>query len=904
MLNILTLQSELIDTRIMSIILILTTITSISSLILFFYENSKRQKNKSQSRNEINLLKGSFEDLKAEHEKLNIKENILSQIINCANKALEEDDVFQISMKKLANTLRNTFESEYCAIGKVLNDTVEDYACDYDKHTDKELQKLQENSFNKTRKVIIRNTEYLVCEALNDKAQPIIIFNEEDIKKKHNSHYELYKTILKSGKLSNTTIIPLRNNESENIGYIQFINSENIISIDRIKQFQDSLLQLVQMVIEKEKDKIKIDINKKFIDDSNLIKKIIQQKDDIDLLLDSVMEYMTKEFNASVISFRIPVLNGKEREPFFYLRRCYVNPTKTKYADEIKKHYYTNRLIKKKNELGGFGQLKCRNNGDIIVENSMDSDYYSDFGLDLKEQTLIIPVLKDFDKSECLRIENNPFCEWHENEDCVERFKKLYGLFKLRLSKSDIIQDADVTEQEENSLLTETKKRLSYLSGQITLILNSILDKIENDSLKIFRENLKGQQFLKIRDFDNQFVEIIKRSTRAKECSIYRYKKNDDYSEHIHLSATTSKKILYNGVEHNIDTIIHHIYFSISDKTSIIVRVFHEKKSLYLYNLHNEVNVENYIELINGNPNKTQDESVFFIPIIKKDEEETCLGVVVLLGKQKDKLNISGSYWEQDKSLIEFIVEMFTRISEADNERLTFLGQLRHELLVPISEVVQENDFLFNKYEIRKDYFNKREVIEQLRNNLDNSFLFKSIITDIDLIYSSSIRDIFYRIELQKEPKKILQQIITFFRTEIPIHLAISEMPSLYMDKDKIKQVFINILKNAIKYSYKESYRRRQIEIYYKSPDESDTKQHEIRFVNYGIGILKEDKDRIFELYKRGKNASDYGGSPSGSGMGLYIVKEIMKAHGGDCIIRKLKDPTEISLIFPKETNQ
>jgi signal transduction histidine kinase len=328
------------------------------------------------------------------------------------------------------------------------------------------------------------------------------------------------------------------------------------------------------------------------------------------------------------------------------------------------------------------------------------------------------------------------------------------------------------------------------------------------------------------------------------------------------------------------------------------VRGFTNKESIYLHKLYNEKHRKDFLELIDDTEYPISDEPIFLIPVIKKDKDKTCLGVILLFGKQKNDHSISPAYWEQDKGLIEFIVEMFTRISEADNERLTFLNQLGHELLTPITALVQENDYLLNRYNIRKEPFEKNTALRHLKNNIDNCMLFQYIISDIEHIYSSSMKDIVYKIELQQEPSKILFEVIDLFRDNFPIHASILQMPALYLDRNRIKQVFINILKNAIRYSYSD-YRSNQIEIYYKSPGDkdNDTGQHEIRFVNYGIGILPEDKDRIFELYKRGKNAELV--RASGSGMGLYIAKEIMKAHGGDCIISRLKDPTEISLIFP-----
>ncbi len=816
----------------------------------------------------------------------------MSHIINCANNALVDDNSFQVSMEELVKTLRNIFKSEYCAIGIVSNNIVEDYACDYNKHIDETLLCTQVNNINKTRKVKITNNEYFVCKALNDKTRSIIRYDEEDIKSNNNNHFELYQKILKSEKISNTTIISLRDVKLENFGYIQFINSEKYISLDDIEQFQDGLLKLVQMIIKEEEDKCKIEENRKFISDSNFIKELIQQKHNVDELLDNVMNYLSKEFNAAVISFRIPVLNGKEKVPLFYIRRCYVS-NKISYGEQIKKHYYNFRIIKNKDELGGYDKLKCCNNGNIFFEQSMDSDYYDKYDLDLDNQAIILPVLKNIGKNECIRVKNSPLCDLHENKDCVERFEKLYGLFKLRLFKNDI-QDSDVAQLEEKHLKDETKKRLLYLSGQITLILNSIVDKNENESLKIFRKSLKSQNFLKVRDFDKQFVEVIKKSTHAKECSIYRYRKNDDFSEQIILSATTSKHVLIDNKQYEIDKVYHKLNYSISDETNIVVRVFKNKIAKYFYCLESSMKEATFIELINNTNSSVLNESAFFAPIIKKDEEETCLGVVVLFGKQKAINTISDYYWEQDKGLIEFIVEMFTRISEADNERLTFLGQLGHELLSPITELIHRNDLLINRYEIRKEPIDKKRMLLQMKSNINNCLLFKHIITDIEHIYSSSIKDTVYNIELQDNPKKLLFETVNLFETICPIIPSVKEMPPLYLDKYKIKQVFINILKNAIQYSYM----GQPIEIYYKSPEENTTRQHEIKFVNYGIGILEEDKNRIFELYKRGKNAAER--KASGSGMGLYIVKEIMKAHGGDCIIRSFKNPTEISLLFPK----
>ncbi len=868
----------------------------ISILLVIYYYNKDRffienSKGKVVERNRLLL------DLEIVNERSRKREIVFEHIINCANVSFEDEFAFKRSMVDLVNSLRILFDSEYCAIGKVVNDLVEDYAFDYDMYTDKDLYTNQIIRFKEIRNVNINSTEYFVCLALSDKTKFLTHFGVEDIKNNYNNHYDLYLQVLKSGLLFNTTIIALRNDNLDNVGYIQFVNSRNDVLMEEIELFRNALLQLIQLVIKGERERILIERNRKFILDASFLSNIIKQKYDVDELLDNVMNYLSNEFNAGIISFRTPLLNGKEKEPFFYLRRCFIS-NRFSNAEEIANFLYKNCSLQSKSELKEYAKLRCSSDSDIICEDFVDNSFYMDSNIELNNKVIIIPIWNDISRNRCSKIDCSLLYDLIGGNDCVDRFENLYGIFKLRLF---ICKSSSETSFSEPNLLLfedETKRRLSYISSQITLIFNMIVDKEENDVLRIFRRRFKEQRFLKVRDFDKQFVNIIKNSIGAKECSLYRYRMNDDLSNRLVLSATTSERILLNNRLYDTPSIINELSYVLTDLSSIVVRVFHEKKSMYLYSLSSCEYNDTFVELINNSNTSVLDESVFFVPIIKKDDDESCTGVVALFGKNKKVDTISDCYWEQDKGIIEFIVEMYTRISEADNERMTFLAQLGHELLSPVIELVQDNDLMISRFKLHPESLEKKDIMSQIRSNINNGLLFKHIISDIEHIYSSSIKDINYKIELQKDSKIILYEAIELFKSLAPIKVAVSNMPSLYMDKYKIKQVFINILKNAIRYSFK----GQQIEIYYKSPDENDSGQHEIKFVNYGIGILDEDKEIVFELYKRGKNAHEK--RAAGSGMGLYIVREIMRAHSGDCIIRSLNDPTEISLLFPKNLNK
>ena len=91
-------------------------------------------------------------------------------------------------------------------------------------------------------------------------------------------------------------------------------------------------------------------------------------------------------------------------------------------------------------------------------------------------------------------------------------------------------------------------------------------------------------------------------------------------------------------------------------------------------------------------------------------------------------------------------------------------------------------------------------------------------------------------------------------------------------DPDALKQVVINLLDNAIKYSDKE----REISIQMGSSGNSVL----IEFSDKGIGIPKNQLKSIFEKYHRVN--STLGDGVGGTGLGLTVVKEIVEAHHGE----------------------
>ncbi len=120
----------------------------------------------------------------------------------------------------------------------------------------------------------------------------------------------------------------------------------------------------------------------------------------------------------------------------------------------------------------------------------------------------------------------------------------------------------------------------------------------------------------------------------------------------------------------------------------------------------------------------------------------------------------------------------------------------------------------------------------------------------------------------------LLQEIIETMQHLHPSHRILvrgTAQTSLVGDRDRLSQVFSNLLSNAIKYSPD----AQTVEIDLGTTEETVT----IRVHDHGLGIAAEQREKIFERFYRSADAKQR--VIPGLGMGLYIVAEIIKGHGG-----------------------
>ena len=111
------------------------------------------------------------------------------------------------------------------------------------------------------------------------------------------------------------------------------------------------------------------------------------------------------------------------------------------------------------------------------------------------------------------------------------------------------------------------------------------------------------------------------------------------------------------------------------------------------------------------------------------------------------------------------------------------------------------------------------------------------------------------------------------------------------IDRTKIKEAINNIFDNAIFYG------KGQIDIVI---DYNLNDFFAISIKDNGVGITEDDSKKIWQKFERGKKSTQI--NPNGSGLGLYLAKQILTQHGGDITVKSegFNEGSEFILTIPK----
>jgi signal transduction histidine kinase len=205
--------------------------------------------------------------------------------------------------------------------------------------------------------------------------------------------------------------------------------------------------------------------------------------------------------------------------------------------------------------------------------------------------------------------------------------------------------------------------------------------------------------------------------------------------------------------------------------------------------------------------------------------------------------------------------------------REDFLSVASHELRTPLTPLRMQFDMalffsktLPSELPIRKDLL---EVVEGAGKQMDRLLRLVDNLLDVSRITAGRLKLQFERCDLGA----LVSEVVRRFEPEMK-KAACSVSCSLprevfgFCDASRIDQVISNLLSNAMKFG-----EGKPIEMTL----EVNAGEAHLRVKDHGIGVLEEDRQRIFERFERAASSRSY----RGLGLGLYISREIIDAHSG-----------------------
>jgi len=286
--------------------------------------------------------------------------------------------------------------------------------------------------------------------------------------------------------------------------------------------------------------------------------------------------------------------------------------------------------------------------------------------------------------------------------------------------------------------------------------------------------------------------------------------------------------------------------------------------------------------LIGRRRNKELDEIKTIINNIRKNkynsEEEIELGSNLLsLQKAIKKM------FKKEKSDIEYLHRL-------QKVRSQFLANVSHELRTPIFTIQGYIETLLNGA-VNDKKVNLHFLEKANQNTISLSNLLNDLI-DISMIESGEMRMSYRYFKINQLIKQVVQENKKVAEDK---NLELNYIPArddleVFGDKEKLKQVLVNLILNAIKYTEKG-----KVEILV----EEENKRAKVIVRDTGIGIPENYLDRIFERFFRIDKARSR--SIGGTGLGLAIVKHIIEAHNSKVnVTSKEGEGSEFSFLLKK----
>jgi signal transduction histidine kinase len=239
--------------------------------------------------------------------------------------------------------------------------------------------------------------------------------------------------------------------------------------------------------------------------------------------------------------------------------------------------------------------------------------------------------------------------------------------------------------------------------------------------------------------------------------------------------------------------------------------------------------------------------------------------------------------WEsQDEIgvLVRVFNAMSERLAELDLAKKNFVSSVTHELRSPLGAIESFVPLIRQKIKAPNAASTAAadEYLERIEGNVQRLNRFVTDLLDVAKIEQGKMECVLRPLDLGP----IVSEVIQFFGPKaaaqrVAVANELGAAPKVMIDAERIRQVLVNLLANALKFTPAGG----RVWIAGEPLREHGERMLLVTVGDTGRGMSESDVGRLFQPFSQGRNVSDGVMGPKGTGLGLYIVKTIVDQHGG-----------------------
>lgn len=237
------------------------------------------------------------------------------------------------------------------------------------------------------------------------------------------------------------------------------------------------------------------------------------------------------------------------------------------------------------------------------------------------------------------------------------------------------------------------------------------------------------------------------------------------------------------------------------------------------------------------------------------------------------------------------LADSVEKLKDLDKLKSSFLATVSHELRTPLTSVIGYSEMLLEGLagELGAE---QREYVKTILEKGDHLLQIINEILDVSRIESGTVQLSLETFDVSDLVRQVADAMMPQARQkDIGLTYNAQGLPPLSADRPKVRQVLLNLVSNAIKFTPAGGSVELSAAIGHLDCGGQRLRCVDLAVKDSGIGIPADARERIFEAFYQVDSSStrEYGGT----GLGLSIVKHFVEAHGGRVWVEDPSSPSE-----------